>query len=76
MSLAACVKEIICDPDVTESQAIANAILFLDEQSKAAYRNDPTEILKLKKMVSDIVRPHMKKAIDEVVSKLGITDDI
>lgn len=70
MSEAACAKEILCDPDVTESQAIANTLLFLDEQSKAEYRDDPTDVLKLKKMVSETVRPHMKKAIAEVVSKL------
>jgi hypothetical protein len=70
MSLARCLKRILCDPDVTESQAIANAIEFLEQQSQAEYSDDPTEVLNLKTKLSDTVRPHMKKAIDEVVAKL------
>lgn len=70
MSLAACVKRILCDPDVSKAQAVASALTFLNQQSKSQYRNDPTEILELKNMVSETVNPHLKTAIDEVVERL------
>lgn len=67
MSLAACWKEILCDPDVSEAQAIANAENFLMEQSKAQYGNDPTEVLRLKRITSDAARPHLKDGIKAAV---------
>jgi hypothetical protein len=71
MSLAACAKKILCDPDVSQAQAVANTLAFLDEQARSQYSNDPTQILDLKEIVSEIMNPYLKKGITETVDKIN-----
>lgn len=70
MSLQACVKELLCDPDVSKEKAIYNAKLFLQRQAESLYRKDPSQVLEIKGDIEKLLRPHLERGIQEVVTYL------
>lgn len=71
MSEAACAKEILCDPDINEAEAIANVLEYLGEQVILNYDIDPTQAIKMKNSVSSAMKPHLKQAVLAGVDALG-----
>jgi hypothetical protein len=71
MSLAACVKEILCDKTVNKAQAASNALEFLDAQIVASYSDDPTEIIQLRNKIFNAMSTPLQDCIEKAVQAIG-----
>lgn len=72
MSLAACAKEIICDPTVTMAQAVNNFFEFMAAQVKLDYSTDPSYVLGMQKACYEAANKGtgFKGIIDNIVAVL------
>lgn len=72
MSLAACAKKLLCDPDVNQAEGMANALDFLGKQAIKNYTDDPALIIDIKEQLSLAMKPYLdqaEKAGAEVLDK-------
>ena len=71
MSVAACVKKILCDPDASQLEAIVNVFEFLDAQSYNLYGGDPSEVLDLKEILYESISPQVGEAFKNILNNVN-----